>query len=122
MSAAPGFSAIPRSNSGVLGVIFDISTFGKGAGASGDRAVRVQKPLILSGSRLGSVELALGQGSIVSIDRQSLQTLVAGKDEEVTAALAGFQGERVTFDELRDRGIGIRYDPLADAVVIAGSS
>lgn len=107
-------------HSGLLDMHFDIATFGKVAPPGGGRTIRTSKALNHGGNRVGSVDLALGHGSVVSVDRQALQTLVAGEDERIAAALAGMEGEMVSFDALRDRGIRIRYDPLADAVVIDG--
>lgn len=81
-------------------------------------AVRARKNVRLGSRALGSVGLALGQGSVVMIDRDELQALAAPVDAGLAAALAEIQGEMVSFDTLRDRGVGIRYDAIADAVVI----
>lgn len=118
----PAARAAMSSRPGLLDVQFDIATFGKVAPPSGGRTIRTSKSLNHGGSRVGSVDLALGQGSVVSVDRQALQTLVGDKDENLAAALAGMEGEMVSFDALRDRGVRIRYDPLADAVVIDGGT
>lgn len=115
-------AAAQSPRSGLLDMDFDIATFGKEAPAIGSRTIRTSKPLNHGGNRVGSVDLALGQGSVVSVDRHALQTLVAGKDDKIAAALAAMEGEMVSFDALRDRGIRIRYDPLADAVVIDGGA
>lgn len=81
-----------------------------------------KKSVSLGGNALGTVELALGQGSVVAVGRRDLQSLVAGKDEGLSAALDGIEGDLVSFDTLRDRGVRIRYDALADMVVIDKSS
>jgi hypothetical protein len=107
----------PRS--GLVALKFDIATFGKLTPA-GDGTLRTSKPLSHGGKRVGSVDLALGHGSTVAVDRHALQSLVGVENEKVGAALAGLDGEMVSFDALRDRGVRIRYDALADAVVIDG--
>lgn len=101
---------------------FDIRAFGKVAPASDDRIVRASKTLRLGAQRLGSIDLALGQGSVVSVDRQALRALVANDDAQIASVLAGMDGEMITFDTLRDRGVRIRYDPLTDAVVLDSAS
>lgn len=109
------------SRSGLLDMKFDIATFGKLVSAS-DGTLRTSKPLSHGGKRVGSIDLALGHGSTVAVDRRALETLVGAEDAKVAAALAGMDGEMVSFDALRDRGIRIRYDALADAVVIEGGT
>ena len=111
--SAPVRSARP----GVVSARFEIATFGRVATAS-DNEVRARKPLVVSGEKIGAIELAMGQGSIVSVDRQELSDLVGNRAPALSAALARLEGDRVTFDTVRTREIRIRYDALSDTVVI----
>lgn len=112
------FSAAFASRSAVTDLKFDISTFGRTAPAKSERSIVAEKAVSLGGKALGAVELSLGHGSVVAVGRRDLQSLVAGKDEGLSAALAAMEGDLVSFDALRDRGVRIRYDALADTVVI----
>ncbi len=114
--APPPPSASP-SRAGLLESDFSIAGFARG-GSAPEGGVRASKTVRLGPVVLGSVELALGHGSVVMVERGGLQALLASKDARLAAALADLDGEMVPFDALRDRGVSIRYDPLADAVVI----
>ncbi|MGX7926336.1 hypothetical protein ACWPMX_07160 [Tsuneonella sp. HG094] len=108
-------SVTPRN--GLLPAKFDIATFGRTV-TDADTELRARKPLIVGGERVGALELAMGQGSIVSVDRAELAGLLGDRVPDLSAALARLGTERVTFDTLRTREIRIRYDALSDAVVI----
>lgn len=108
-------SVTPRN--GLLPAKFDIATFGRTV-TDADTEFRARKPLIVGGERIGALELAMGQGSIVSVDRAELAGLLGDRAPDLSAALARLGTERVTFDTLRTREIRIRYDALSDAVVI----
>lgn len=115
---ARGSSAAFASRSVLTDFKFDISTFDQTAPARSERSIVTKKAVSLGGNALGTVELALGHGSVVAVGRRDLQSLVAGRDEGLSATLATMEGDLVSFDALRDRGVRIRYDALADAVVI----
>lgn len=74
--------------------------------------------MILGGNRLGTLELAVGQGASVSVDRRALASLLAARAPALTEALARKKDDRVTLNSLRTRDVAIRYDPLVDALVI----
>jgi hypothetical protein len=97
---------------------FDIRNFGTGGAAEGGELVRTTKPVILGGNALGAIELAVGQGASVSVDRRALTALLADRAPALTAALEREKSDRVTLDTLRTRDVAIRYDPLRDALVI----
>ena len=46
-------------------------------------------------SKLGTATLAIGHGSIVAIGRRNLRSLVAGRNERITAALVEMDGDLV---------------------------
>ncbi|MCT2558921.1 hypothetical protein N0B51_08010 [Tsuneonella sp. YG55] len=97
---------------------FDIRDFGTGGASDGSNLVMTTKPVILGGSRLGAIELAVGRGASVSLDRRALSALLADRAPELSAALDRETSDRVTLDALRTRDVAIRYDPLRDALVI----
>jgi hypothetical protein len=106
----------------LLPVDFDVADFGDSAAVDEGGKVRTSKSVILGGSRLGTIELAVGRGASVSVDRRVLTALVGDKAPELTAALSRVAGDRVTLDSLRNREVAIRYDPVADALVIDSGS
>jgi len=97
---------------------FDIRAYGTALPAGRDGLLRSKKTVSLGGTRLGSVDLAMGRGSMVAVDRRALLALMMGRDERVATALTETDGELVSFDALRDRGVKIRYDALGDTIVI----
>lgn len=116
-------SSVPpqATQSGLLAARFDIATFGRIA-TEDDAEFKARKPLIVSGEKIGALELAMGQGSLVSVDRAELAKLLGGRVPALSDALTRLGTERVTFDTLRSRDIQIRYDALSDAVVIESRS
>jgi hypothetical protein len=102
----------------MVAVAFNISEFGQSAALDEDGKIRTSKPVYLAGNRLGAIELAVGQGASVSVDRDDLAALVGDRAPTLTDALSRLTGERVTLDALRTRDVAIRYDPLTDALVI----
>lgn len=116
-----GPPALPTARDGLLPARFDIATFGRTV-TDADTEFRTRKSLIVGGERVGALELAMGQGSIVSVDRAELAGLLGDRAPELSATLARLGTDRVTFDTLRTREIQIRYDALTDAVVIEGRS
>jgi hypothetical protein len=97
---------------------FDVTKFGNTGSLDESGAIKTSKPVILGGSRLGSIDLAVGRGASVSIDRNALAALVGDKVPALTATLSRAEGDRVPLEALRSRDVAIRYDPLADALVI----
>lgn len=106
----------------LLGISFDVASFGRIAPQPVEGAVRTSKSLIHRGQRVGAIRLTLGPGSVVSVERGALRTLIADKDPRIAEAIASIDADTVPFDALRDRGVRIRYDALADAVVIDGGN
>lgn len=116
-----GGAQTSADGSSLLKVDFDIATYGRVA-PSGETGLRDSKAVILDGARLGQVDLSLGQGSVVSVDRRGLAELVRKRDPQLSAALEEIAGERITLDALRDRRVRVRYDPISDALLIETAS
>lgn len=97
---------------------FDIRNFGTGGATEGGEMVRTTKAVILGGNPLGAIELAVGQGASVSVDRKALTALLGDKAPALSAALEREKSDLVTLETLRTRDVAIRYDPIRDALVI----
>lgn len=110
MSPGPATMPLPPTR-------FNVADFGASALDEGGQ-VRTVKPVVVSGSRVGTIELAVGRGASVSLDPRALAALVADTAPALTAALARAEGDRVTLSALRNRAVSIRYDPVADALLI----
>lgn len=109
---SPGPSAAPSAPGR-----FNVTDFGSSALDEGGQ-VRTTKPVFVAGNRVGTIELAVGRGASVSLDPRALAVLVAGRAPALTAALARTEGDRVALSALRNRAVSIRYDPVADALLI----
>lgn len=118
----PGAPAATRSENGLLTLDFDLSRYGASAQADASGGTRDTKQLIVGGQKVGAIPLLIGDGATVSVDRQTLLSLVGERDPALAASLARVPGEQVTFEALRSRDVAIRYDPLADTVVIETKS
>lgn len=103
-------------------VDFNVADFGTSAALEESGRVRTTKPVVIAGNRIGVIELMVGRGASVSVDRRALAALVGDKAPELTAALSRTEGELVTLDALRNRQVAIRYDPLTDTLVIESRS
>ncbi|ANY20968.1 hypothetical protein A6F68_02472 [Tsuneonella dongtanensis] len=106
----------------MLAFDFDIAQFGNGGALDEAGQIRTSKPVILAGNRLGAINLSVGKGASVSVDRQALATLVADKSPALSDRLSRLEGDQVTLDSLRSREVAVRYDALTDAIVIDTNS
>lgn len=97
---------------------FNVTDFGMAASLDEGGKIRTSKPVMLAGNRLGTIELAVGQGASVSIDRKSMADLIGDKSPALASTLTRLAGDRVTLEELRSSDVAVRYDPLADVLVI----
>jgi hypothetical protein len=96
---------------------FMVTDFGSSALDEGGQ-VRTTKPVFVAGNRVGTIELSVGRGASVSLDPRALAALVADTAPALTAALERAEGDRVALSALRNRAVSIRYDPVADALLI----
>ena len=119
-------SPIPaETRNGLVPLAFDLARYGAQAEAASPGTaggLRDNKQLVVGGTKVGSIALVVGEGATVSVDRQALLSLVGDRDPALAASLARVPGDQVTFEALRSRDVAIRYDPLADTVVIESKS
>lgn len=78
----------------------------------GSSETALTMPVGVEGKIVGSAHFRVGSGSQVLISRRDLEALV-----EIPGLDAGDAGF-VSFDQLRDRGLTVRYDPLKGVVEI----
>ena len=103
----PVAPAPPRSGA------FLVSDFDLAAGASSSKSVQLSKPVWLNGRSAGTVELRIGSASEVYVRRDDIAGLLDGK-----VPLPQGDGGFVTLDQLRDRGLDIRYNASRDVLAI----
>lgn len=116
--SSPGGASTSSPGGLVQPLEFNVTDFGMAASLDEGGKIRTSKPVMLAGNRLGTIELAVGQGASVSIDRKSMANLIGDKSPALASTLTRLAGDRVTLEELRSRDVAVRYDPLADVLVI----
>lgn len=116
--SSPGGASTKSPGGLVQPLEFNVTDFGMAASLDEGGKIRTSKPVMLAGNRLGTIELAVGQGASVSIDRKSMANLIGDKSPALASTLTRLAGDRVTLEELRSRDVAVRYDPLADVLVI----
>ena len=129
MGIDPDFAVTAKSpttrttaSPGLVSIDFDLGQYGRSAVPDPGKGLHDSKPVIVGGQRVGNIALVIGDGATVSVDRSSLLALVGTRDPALADSLGRVSGDLVTFESLRSRDVAIRYDPLADAVVIESKS
>jgi hypothetical protein len=132
-AAAPFARVSPRSQSnenpgggqGLLADIkFDLARVSRPAEYSRDRAsLEVRKPVNLDGANQGEARIYILSDSLLAINRDELNRLLvtAGKANLDHRGTPGGEAaeEIITFDDLRELGIGIHYDPNGDRIIVS---
>lgn len=114
----PGQPTMRISKPERLPEAFDIRDFGSAGVPEGKDVLLAAKPVVLRGERLGAVELAVGKGASVAIDRRALADLLGDRAPALSASLERETTDQVPLSALRSSEVAIRYDPIADAIVI----
>lgn len=78
------------------------------------QAIEVTKPIHLDGRAIGVASLSIDRNSRLLVSSKDLGRLLPS---ELFARIDS-EASHVGFDELRDAGLDIRYDPLADTIRI----
>ncbi|WP_114521752.1 hypothetical protein [Altererythrobacter sp. ZODW24] len=118
-AAAPVDAAsTPRPGIDVLlPVEYDLSRAGDSEGA-----LEVTKPLILNGQKVAPLSVKIVGGATILVSRFDLLGLLRTKDIELSGARMLPNVEHVSFRQLRDAGLEVRYDPVADAITLKAES
>lgn len=103
----------PGSNR-MIEVDFDLE-----GGAESSNAISVDKPVAIGGNNSGRLAIRIDGAAQIFADRGQVAELLA-KDDAATAEKVRTAGgeDYLSFRQLRDLGVDIRYDPAADRIVI----
>lgn len=119
--ASAGPDMPPAARAGELAAIdFDLSGPYARSGPGGS-AIDIRKTVRFGGTDVGTANIRVSSGSTLSIARGELSTLLASAGRgDLVGQLGGARtGGFVSFDEMRREGVDIRYDALADRIVIS---
>ncbi len=110
--------AAAEDPNGLLDVNFDLNAPGRLGGA----ALDIRKDVRFNGTDAGKATIRVGNGSALFIARDDLRTLlVAAERTDLAENLSdSADGSFVGFDEVRQNGLNLRYDPLSDRILISG--
>jgi len=120
-AGGPGAAPAPAATraGGLLAVDFDLSRPYDGASIADDgEAIDVRKPVRLNGAEAGSATVRVTPGSTLLMAREELGRLLARAGLAELAGQVG-SGGYVSFDDMRDKGITVRYDPVTDRLLVS---
>ena len=103
---------------GVLPLDFDISPgTGNRAPPPGGSQIDTRKAISLNGVDAGSINVRVGRDSRIYLDRAGLAQALESIDDRTGARIVEGQGQQfLSVDDLRARGLAVRYDPVADRI------
>lgn len=83
-------------------------------------AIDIRKSLRVNGVDIGSAAIHVGEDSTLSIARDKLKEALArlGRRDIADELVGSRSGGFVSFDEIRRRGVEVRYDAPSDRVVL----
>jgi hypothetical protein len=112
---APGAPQTAQTATGSAGTTpFLVSDFSLGSGPSAANAIEIRKPVVINGHAAGTVRMRIDATAEVYVRREDIAKLLAGK----IALPDGGDQDFVALDQIRDRGIDVRYNAGKDALVI----
>jgi hypothetical protein len=114
----PARSPQARQPEGLLEVSFNLAE----AGAMDRSSLDVRKGVRFNGADAGQATIRVGAGSALYIASEDLRTLLsaAKRVDLVESLAAGAQQPFVGFDEVRQKGLNLRYDAVSDRILISG--
>lgn len=115
--AAQGATKAGRS--AFLDLDFSLIPRGGTLTGAGGQTISAAKPVIVDGTSAGEVEVRFGQPPAVMVRTADLARAFATVQRD-PASLGAATGEFLSFEELRDRGFIVRYDPVREAIQISG--
>lgn len=85
---------------------------------AGDGQIEVRKAVYSGGSQLGAVDITIDRNARLFVKGADLRKILGSKaDGSTQAARIGPDG-LVSFQRLRELGVSLRYDPIADHIVL----
>lgn len=103
--------------SGMLDIDFNLK-----GGAQSPRTITVRKPVAIAGAASGNLSLRIDGAARIYANKAEVATLLEGRSDKSERIRTASGEEFVSFDQLRDLGVNIRYDPSADRIVIPADS
>lgn len=107
-----------RDTNGIIPLSFDIARPGSGTEAVGANAIVVRKAVRVNNREVGSLPIHIDGNSRLLVDAGELRKLLAKAGASGTLRDPRGGTDLLTFSELRDDGVDLRYDPGSDSVVI----
>lgn len=111
----PGSGKVAASNAAYSrqhGIM--LSNFDLGNAQRADEPIEISKAIFLNGQELGIASFSVDQGSRLRVSARDLARLLPAELHDRIKP----GKPQIGFDELRDAGLDIRYDPLADTIQI----
>lgn len=107
-----------RISGNLIDVNFDLATL-NGAAPTG---LEFRKRVTVNGSNVGQATIRVGSGSALFISRDDLRGLLAATERaDLLEDVASASGEPfIGFDEIRRKGLNLRYDAAGDQILISG--
>ena len=106
---------IPKPDkTGMLKIDFDLQ-----GGAQSSRAIAVDKPVAVGGNSGGKLAIRIDGAAQIFANRGQVASLIEAQDAATANKVrTASTDEFLSFTQLRDLGVDIRYDPSADRIVI----
>lgn len=99
--------------SGMLDIDFTLK-----GGADSAKAINVRKPVAVAGAVSGNLSIRIDGAARIYARRSEVASLLEGKSDKSERIRTASGDDFVSFEQLRDLGVDIRYDPSADRIVI----
>lgn len=115
VGSAPNRTAV--SQNGVLPVEYNLARGGDSEGA-----IEVSKSLVLNGKNVAPLSVQIVGGATILVSRSDLLGRMKAANIELSGARMLPNVEHVSFRQLRDAGLEVRYDPVADAITLKAES
>lgn len=115
-TGAPLPRALPQpklDKRGMMAVDFDLQ-----GGAKSTKAISVRKPVAIAGADSGRLSIRIDGAAKIYANKAEVADMLEGKSDKSERVRSASGDDYVSFDQLRDMGVNIRYDPSADRIVI----
>ncbi|MXP41625.1 hypothetical protein GRI75_08215 [Altererythrobacter soli] len=114
---ANAMSGQSPTGDGALAIKFDLAdTTGSRVGGS---AIEIRKAIRLNGADAGDARIHVDASSTLSMAREELGRILVKSGRQELIGQLGSGGRFVSFDEMRSRGIEVRYDPVLDRILVS---
>ena len=87
-------------------------------GANSAKTINVRKPVAVAGTASGNLSIRIDGAAKIYAKRSEVASLLEGKSDKSERVRTASGEDFVSFEQLRDMGVDIRYDPSADRIVI----